>query len=383
MAPSGSNIEQQAFDAINTLTARAADPDSAADDFIQFITQPGFETVIDLTQDGNEDPTVNVTDRSHILPDSTPACVENPIGSNDEPLPGPSGKPARKKTRKTNRPTPPVSPGPDDEPPRKTYRFTAVVRPEPNGELPRKTYRFTPAISPESSPERKTLCPTPPSSPPTSPETAFFHADSGRSHKDDLTSWGTSQLDAWDLGSWTSERGEVSTTNAGQTPYPSCSPSSEEVEVEEVPEPQSADEPFDDAPLTHRLINSIESLGQEFRDAQVDINNKYIELRDVQDDINNKLIESRDRQIETHSRLDALRGELRANHLETRSRFDAQDRFIQDLANEIFRRVNAMRSTTEQRFDRNDRMLSQYQRELVLILHHLILTIIDETTEPN
>ncbi|XDV33913.1 hypothetical protein PO909_004155 [Leuciscus waleckii] len=343
-----SNIEQQAFDAINTLTARAVDPDSAADDFIQFITQPGFETVIDLTQDGNEDPTVNVTDRPHILPDSTPARIENPIGSNDEPLPGPSGEPARKKTRKTNRPTPP---------------------------------------RPESSPERKTLCLTPPSTPPTSPETAFFYADSSRSHEDDVTTWDTPQLNAWEQSPWTSERGEVSTTNAGQTPYPSCLPSSEEVEVEEVPAPQSADVPFDDAPPTHRLINSIESLGQEFRDAQVDINNKYIELRDVQDDINNKLIalhsQPRDRQIETHSRLDALRGELRAYHLETRSRFDVQDRFIRGLANEIFRRVNGMRSTTEQRFDRNDRMVSEYHRELVLILHHLILTIIDETTESN
>ncbi|CAM4638656.1 unnamed protein product [Leuciscus chuanchicus] len=284
-------------------------------------------------------------------------------------------------------PPPPVSPGPDGEPPRKTYRFTAVVRPEPNGELPRKTYRFTPAISPESSPERKTLCLTPPSTPPTSPETDFFYADSSRSHEDDVTTWDTPQLNAWEQSPWTSERGEVSTTNAGQTPYPSCSPSSEEVEVEEVPAPQSADVPFDDAPPTHRLINSIESLGQEFRDAQVDINNKYIELRDVQDDINNKLIalhsQPRDRQIETHSRLDALRGELRAYHLETRSRFDVQDRFIRGLANEIFRRVNGMRSTTEQRFDRNDRMVSEYHRELVLILHHLILTIIDETTESN
>ena len=188
-----------------------------------------------------------------------------------------------------------------------------------------------------------------------------------------MTTWGTSQLDAWDQSSWTSERGEVSTTNAGQTPYPSCSPSSEEVEVEEVPAPQSADEPFDDAPLTHRLINSIESLGQEFRDAQVDINSKLIALHS----------QSRDRQIEIRSRLDALLGELRASHLETRSRFDVQDCFIQDLANEIFRLVNGMRSTIEQRFDRNDRMVSQYQREMVLILHHLILTIIDETTESN
>lgn len=202
-----------------------------------------------------------------------------------------------------------------------------------------------------------------------------------------MTTWGTAQIDAWDQSSWTSERDEVSTTNVGQTPYPSHSPSSEEVEVEEVPARQPVDEPFDDLPPTHRPINSIESFGQEFRDAQVDINNKYVELRDVQDDINDKLIalhsESRDRQIETHSRLDALHGELRAYHLETRSRFDAQDRFIHDLADEIFRRVNAMRSTIDQQFDRNDRMVSQYQRELVLILHHLILTIIDETTESN
>lgn len=137
-------------------------------DFIQFITQPGFQTVIDLTQDG-------VTDKPHILPDSTPAHVENPIGSGREPLPGPSDEPARKKPRKTNRPTSPVSPGPDGEPPRKTYRFTPVVRPEPNCELPRKAYRFTPAISPESSPERKTLCLTPPNSPATSPETELFY----------------------------------------------------------------------------------------------------------------------------------------------------------------------------------------------------------------
>lgn len=77
-------------------------------DFIQFITQPGFQTVIDVMQDGDEDPTVNVTDKPHILPDSTPAHVENPIGSGGEPLPGPSDEPARKKPRKTNRPTSPV-----------------------------------------------------------------------------------------------------------------------------------------------------------------------------------------------------------------------------------------------------------------------------------
>ncbi|XP_026117687.1 uncharacterized protein LOC113096500 isoform X1 [Carassius auratus] len=362
----------------------AIDPDSAADDFIQFITQPAFQTVIDLTQDGDEDPTVNVTD--NIPPDSAPAHIENPIGSCDESLPGPADEPARKKTRKTNRPTSPVSPGPCDEPPRKTYRFTAVVRPEPNGELPRKAYRFTPAISPESPPERKTLCPVPTNSPATSPETDLFY-DSSRSRKDDVTTWGMSQIDAWDQSSWTSERDEVSTTNAGQTPYPSPSPSSEEVEAEEVPPPQPLDESFDDLPPFHSPINSIQSFGQEFRDAQVDINNKYVELRNVQDDINNKLIalgnESRDRQIETLSRLDALHGELRAYHLETRSRFDAQDRFIQDLANEIFQRVNAMRSTIDRQFDRNDRTVTQYQRELMLILHHLILTIVDETAESN
>ncbi|XP_026116661.1 uncharacterized protein LOC113095304 isoform X1 [Carassius auratus] len=362
----------------------AIDPDSAADDFIQFITQPAFQTVIDLTQDGDEDPTVNVTD--NIPPDSAPAHIENPIGSCDESLPGPADEPARKKTRKTNRPTSPVSPGPCDEPPRKTYRFTPVVRPESNGELPRKAYRFTPAISPESPPERKTLCPVPTNSPATSPETDLFY-DSSRSHKDDVTTWGMSQIDAWDQSSWTSERDEVSTTNAGQTPYPSPSPSSEEVEVEEVPPPQPLDESFDDLPPFHSPINSIQSFGQEFRDAQVDINNKYVELRNVQDDINNKLIalgnESRDRQIETLSRLDALHGELRAYHLETRSRFDAQDRFIQDLANEIFQRVNAMRSTIDRQFDRNDRTVTQYQRELMLILHHLILTIVDETAESN
>ncbi|XP_052464836.1 uncharacterized protein LOC128021557 isoform X2 [Carassius gibelio] len=258
-----SNIEQQAFDGINTLAA--IDPDTTADDFIQFITQPGFQTVIDLTQDGDKDPTVNVTDKPHILPDSTLPHVENPIGSSGEPLPGPSGEPARKKPRKMNRPTSPVSLGPGDEPPRKTYRFTAVVRPEPNGELPRKAYRFTPSISPESSPESKTLCLTPPNS----PETELFY-DSSRSHKDDVNTWGTSQIDAWDQSSWTSERDEVSTTNMGQTPYPSRSPSSEVVEVEEVSAPQPVDEPFDDLPPTHRPINSIESFGQEFRDAQVD-----------------------------------------------------------------------------------------------------------------
>ncbi|XP_026119063.1 uncharacterized protein LOC113098261 isoform X2 [Carassius auratus] len=320
-------------------------------------------TVIGLMQDGDEDPTVNKTDKPHMLPDSTPAHVENPIGSSGEPLPGPSGEPARKKARKTNRPTSPVSPGPGGEPPRKTYRFTVVVRPEPNGELPRKAYRFTRA---------------------TSPETVLFY-DWSRSHKDDVTTWGTSQIDAWDQSSWTSERDKVSTTNVGQTPYPSHSPSSEEVEVEEVLAPQPVDEPFDDLPPTHRSINSIESFGQEFCDAQVDINNKYIELCDVQDDINNKLIvlgnESCDRQIETHSRLDALHSELRTYHLQTRSRFDAQDRFIQDLTNEIFRRVNAMRSTIKQQFDRNYHIVSQYHQKYVLILHHLIFTIIDETTE--
>ncbi|XP_059378760.1 uncharacterized protein LOC132114588 [Carassius carassius] len=224
-------------------------------DFIQFITQPGFQTVIDLTQDADEDPTVNVTDKPHILPDSTPAHIENPIGSRDEPLPGPGDEPPRKKTRKTNRPTSPVSPGPRDDPPRKTYRFTAVVQPEPNAELPRKAYRFTPAISPESSPERKTLCLTPPNSPATSPETELFY-DSSRSHKDDVTTWGPSQIDAWDQSSWTSEREEASATNVGQTPYPSPSPSSEEVEVEEVPAPQPVDEPFDDLPPFHSPINS-------------------------------------------------------------------------------------------------------------------------------
>lgn len=85
-----------------------------------------------------------------------------------------------------------------------------------------------------------------------------------------MTTWGTAQIDAWDQSSWTSERDEVSTTNVGQTPYPSHSMSSEEVEVEEVPARQPVDEPFDDLPPTHRPINSIESFGQEFRDAQVD-----------------------------------------------------------------------------------------------------------------
>ncbi|XDV23437.1 hypothetical protein PO909_028015, partial [Leuciscus waleckii] len=377
----GSNIELEAFDAINTYLFYVYDKSNLNFlDFIQFITQPGF---IDLTQDGDEDPTVIVTDRPHVYPDPTPTHVDNQIvpGSTNEPLPGPSGEPPKKKTRKTDRPTSPVSPGPSGEPLRKTYRFTPVTGPGPSGEPPRKTYRFSPAISPESPPERKTHCLTPPSSPPTSPETALFY-DSSRSYEDDVTIWDTPQLDAWEQSSWTSERGEVTTRNAGQTPYPFHSPSSEEVDVEEVLTPQPVDEPCDDAPLTPRLINSIEVLDQEFRDAQVDINNKYIELRDVQDAINSRLIalysEARDRHIETCSRLDALRGELRAYHLETRSRFDVQDRFIQDLANEIFSRVNAMRTRFEQEFDRNDRVVSEYHQEMVLIIHHLILTIIDE-----
>ncbi len=81
------------------------------------------------------------------------------------------------------------------------------------------------------------------------------------------------------------------------------SPPEEDIEVEEVPAvSHSGDEPLTDT----RRNNSIETLGQEFHDAQIDINNKYIELRDVQDDIN--------------SNLTALRSELREAHNENPSR---------------------------------------------------------------
>ncbi len=94
-------------------------------------------------------------------------------------------------------------------------------------------------------------------------------------------------------------------TKAGQTSYPFNSPPVEDIEVEEVPAvSHSGDEPLTDT----RRTNSIETLGQEFRDAQIDINNKYIELRDVQDDIN--------------SNLTALRSELREARNETRRALD-------------------------------------------------------------
>ncbi len=101
----------------------------------------------------------------------------------------------------------------------------------------------------------------------------FYTAGSGYS-PDHMTSWNTPQRITW------------TSTKAGQTSYPFNSPPEEDIEVEEVPAvPHSADEPLTDT----RRTNSIETLGQEFRDAQIDINNKYIELRDVQDDINSNL----------------------------------------------------------------------------------------------
>ncbi|XDV17577.1 hypothetical protein PO909_023412, partial [Leuciscus waleckii] len=273
--------------------------------------------------------------------------------------PGPSGESLRKKTRKTDRSTPPDTPE-------------------------RKIARFTPAISPETSPDRRTLCPTPSNSPATSLDSVFLYAGSGRS-PDSVISWNTPQRITWEQSSWTSEHDEVTTTNAGQSPYPfHSSPEEEEdIDVEEVPAaPHPTDEPLNDSPLTRRLINAIETLGQEFRDAQVDINNKYIELRDVQDDIITKLIALRsETQTETRSRLDALRGELLASHLETRSRFDTQDRFIQNLSDEIFRRIQSMQAAICEDFDRSGRMFTEYHRELVLLIHHLILVILDGTTE--
>ncbi len=124
----------------------------------------------------------------------------------------------------------------------------------------------------------------------------FYTAGSGYS-PDHITSWNTPQRIAW------------TSTKAGQTSYPFYSPPEEDIEVEEVPAvSHSGDEPLTDT----RRNNSIETLGQEFRDAQIDINNKYIELRDVQDDIN--------------SNLTALRSELREARNETRRALDTLGR---------------------------------------------------------
>ncbi len=120
----------------------------------------------------------------------------------------------------------------------------------------------------------------------------FYTAGSGYS-PDHMTSWNTPQRITW------------TSTKAGQTSYPFNSPPEKDIEVEEVPAvPHSADEPLTDT----RRTNSIETLGRELRDAQIDINNKYIELRDVQDDIN--------------SNLTALRSELREARNETRHALD-------------------------------------------------------------
>ncbi len=185
-----------------------------------------------------------------------------------------------------------------------------------------------------------------------------------------MTSWNTPQRITW------------TSTKAGQTSYPFNSPPEEDIEVEEVPAvSHSGDEPLTDT----RPNNSIETLGQEFRDAQIDINNKYIELRDVQDDINSNLTalrsELREAHNETRRALDTLGREARASHLETRSRLDTQDRFIQNAVDQTFSRIQAMRSTLDQEFNRSDRRVTEFHRELVLMFHHLILVIIDGTEE--
>ncbi len=197
----------------------------------------------------------------------------------------------------------------------------------------------------------------------------FYTAGSGYS-PDHITSWNTPQRITW------------TSTKAGQTSYPFNSPPEEDIEVEEVPAvSHSGDEPLTDT----RRNNSIETLGQEFRDAQIDINNKYIELRDVQDDINSNLTalrsELREAHNETHRALDTLGREARASHLETRSRLDTQDRFIQNAVDQTFRRIQTMRSTLDQEFNRSDRRVTEFHRELVLMFHHLILVIIDGTEE--
>ncbi len=197
----------------------------------------------------------------------------------------------------------------------------------------------------------------------------FYTAGSGYS-PDHMTSWNTPQRITW------------TSTKAGQTSYPFNSPPEEDIEVEEVPAvSHSGDEPLTDT----RPNNSIETLGQEFHDAQIDINNKYIELRDVQDDINSNLTalrsELREAHNETHRALDTLGREARASHLETRSRLDTQDRFIQNAVDQTFRRIQTMRSTLDQEFNRSDRRVTEFHRELVLMFHHLILVIIDGTEE--
>ncbi len=197
----------------------------------------------------------------------------------------------------------------------------------------------------------------------------FYTAGSGYS-PDHMTSWNTPQRITW------------TSTKAGQTSYPFNSPPEEDIEVEEVPAvPHSADESLTDT----RRTNSIETLGQEFCDAQIDINNKYIELRDVQDDINSNLTalrsELREAHNETRRALDALGREARASHLETRSRLDTQDRFIQNAVDQTFSRIQTMRSTLDQEFNRSDRRVTEFHRELVLMFHHLILVIIDGTEE--
>ncbi len=194
----------------------------------------------------------------------------------------------------------------------------------------------------------------------------FYTACSGYS-PDHMTSWNTPQRITW------------TSTKAGQTSYPFNSPPEEDIEVEEVPAvSHSGDEPLTDT----RRNNSIETLGQEFHDAQIDINNKYIELRDVQDDINSNLTalrsELREAHNETRRALDTLGREARASHLETRSRLDTQDRFIQNAVDQTFRRIQTMRSTLDQEFNRSDRRVTEFHRELVLMFHHLILVITEE-----
>ncbi len=48
---------------------------------------------------------------------------------------------------------------------------------------------------------------------------------------------------------------------------------------------------------------------------------------------------------------------------------------------QTFRRIQTMRSTLDQEFNRSDRRVTEFHRELVLMFHHLILVIIDGTEE--
>ena len=163
-----------------------------------------------------------------------------------------------------------------------------------------------------------------------------------------MTGWNSDQLEAWERGSWASELDDQVSVNTNQTIDENSGQSSEEDEgdIEEEVAPAAGSQAVDDdnaaSPLMRTLIDSIESLRQQLREAQ----------------------------IETHSRLAALSGDLRSSQLEVHSRIDAQDRFIQNLVDEIFRRIN-----------RNGRVFNEQHRELVLLVHHLLLILVEQSDE--